>query len=169
MTKVSVRTKLTALSLALEIPFAGTGIANAEPTPSADSIQSPLTHGEETPETTVTHLENGEVIFHENGREIRGSFNAETGQSTLTDETGETRVIQVLPPAAKEGEISVRSGGIGGFACTMLLWAVDLVHSGGWTYATKIVSRAGLHGKALALAMWGLGSSGFLAAVSSKC
>ena len=167
MAKVSIRTKLTALSLALAIPFAGTGTANAEPTPSADSIQSPLTHGEETPETTVTHLENGEVIFHENGREIRGSFNAETGQSTLTDETGETRVIQVLPPAAKEGEV-VRSGGIGGFTCTMLIWAVDLVHSGGWSYATKVVS-SWIPRQGFALAMWGLGSSGFLAAVSSKC
>lgn len=169
MTKSSISTKLTALGLALAIPLAGTGIANAKPAPSADSIPSSPVHEGEAPETTVTHLENGEVIFHENGKKIRGSFNAETGQSTLTDETGETHVIQVFPPKAKQGEVSVRSGGVSGFACTMLLWAVDLVHSGGWAAATKIVSKAGLQGKALALAMWGLGSSGFLAAVSSKC
>lgn len=169
MTKTTSATKLTALGLALAITLTGTGIANAKPTPSADSIHSSPVHEGETPETTVTHLENGEVIFYENGKEIRGSFNAKTGQSTLTDETGETHVIQVVPPKAKQGEVSVRSGGVSGFACTMLLWAVDLVHSGGWAHATKIVSKAGLHGKALAVAMWGLGSSGFLAAVSSQC
>lgn len=151
------------------IPFAGTGIANAKPAPSADSVHSSPMHEEEAPETTVTHLENGEVIFHENGKEIRGSFNAETGQSTLIDETGEVHVIQVFPPKAKQGGVSVQSGGVSGFACTMLLWAVDLVHSAGWSSATKIVSKAGFQGKALALAMWGLGSSGFLAAVSTKC
>ncbi|MBK4141096.1 hypothetical protein [Corynebacterium macginleyi] len=56
--------------MALVIPFAGTGIGNAKPVPSADSIHSSPIHEEEDPETTVTHLENGEVIFHEDGKEI---------------------------------------------------------------------------------------------------
>lgn len=125
---------------------------------------------EQAYDTRITHLDNGDTIFHEDGRTIRGSFNKATGQSTLTDEHGNTYVFQVFPPQSAPTITTFDAGEeIQGIACNVLLWAVELIHSEGWEKARKIISKAGFQGKAIAAAMWGVSTSEFLSLVRDQC
>ena len=56
-----------------------------------------------------------------------------------------------------------------GVPCSMLLWIVGIIHSGGWAAAIPLILETGAVGAAIVAAIWGLGVDGFLALVGSQC
>lgn len=163
--------KAVSFALALSVTFSGTHVASATTEHEVQGSDFDLIAQEHNnnDDVSLEFLDDGGIIFRDGSEEIRGYYNESTGESTLVDSEGNEYYYPVFQNEENGNGIAFRDGGLRSFSCTMLLWAVDVVHGAAWSEAVKIISKAGWQGKALAAAMWALGSSGFLAAVSSKC
>lgn len=162
----ALRNKVIAFALILPLSATGTDTASASQVTSLhpenlENVVSEYNEGD----VHIDNLEDGGIAFREGNEEVIAYYNKDTGFSTLIDSDGNEHYY----PVFNGGGAAFRDGGIKSFSCTMLLWAIDVVRGEGWARAINIISKAGWQGKAIAAAMWTLGSSGFLAAVSSKC
>lgn len=78
---------------------------------------------------------------------------------------GETAATQEdLDAALLLGEYAAN-----GVSCSMLIWAVGIIHSYSWAAAVGIILATGAVGTAIAATIYYIGVSGFLAWVSTKC
>lgn len=99
------------------------------------------------------------------------SFDKESGISSVQSPNGEVTEFDLSNIRGIVGGEQAVSPlfDMGGVPCSMILWTIDAIHAGGWAAAAVILSAQGAAGAAILAAVWGLGTSGFLALVGTQC
>lgn len=142
-----------------------TPVAAATPAGTA----APSTHASASQETTVTQLPDGGIRVEGKEGTYEAHFDTTSGRATVTDQNGQTENFQFPAPTQTKGEKTGQVHAASNVACSMLIWAADLVRGVGWAQAIATIVATGPTGAAVLAIMYALGTSAFLAYVGTKC
>lgn len=159
-----------AVCLALLLSFSGPmQQASAEETDIlSHSYTSP---NSETPiADPITRIDENTISIDSPEGTYTATFDKSTGMSRVVTPNGEVQEfsLQATNPIS-DGPVVTPLFDWSGVPCSMILWTVDAIHAGGWAAAASILALQGAAGAAILAAVYGLGTSGFLALVGTQC
>lgn len=173
------RNKVTARSVALAAVGALVLSGPSGPAVAGATEASIINVGGAVSESTsaVQGMENITVIDEDTIRietpdgPMIASFDKKSGISSVQSPNGEVMEFDLSNIRGKVGGDQGVSPlfDMGGVPCSMILWTIDAIHAGGWAAAAVILVGQGAAGAAILAAVWGLGTSGFLALVGTQC